>query len=76
MQMTYAAYEPLLFWLREEAWRPLIRAPCRDKNGAGSGICLVYLWGISTSEFHSIDLNYNKVLIKKVVGKQVFGKSF
>ena len=31
--------------LIRKTWRSSIWAPCQDKNGAGSGISFVYLWG-------------------------------
>ena len=37
-----------------KTWRPPIWAPCWDKNGAGSGISLVYLWQYYLLNFHSI----------------------
>ena len=36
---TYAPDESWLFLIMGKTW-----IPCRDKNGAGSGIFLVYLW--------------------------------
>ena len=44
MQVAYAPDEPLLFWLREKLEDPKFEPTCWDKNGAGSGISLVYLW--------------------------------
>ena len=42
MQVTYESAQ--VFFIAVKTRRPPLWAPCRNRNGAGSGIFLVYLW--------------------------------